>query len=501
MADPKSYSPDDPKETGWAMLSIILRPADATEAQKAEARRGCQWLQDHLGPIKLFSRNPEAVLLGHVLDHWQTHGEAPPFSVLKHSAGKLGDPHVNAHLDAFEQAMPFTHGYGVEDLDFLLGEKVTEWQVDTAGMLLSNAAMINRSGQKFKEGGKEIVLKGPQDAVSYVLRKLDGNILNMTTTPTRVSAEDSSLTRKLLAASITPKENRRFVTGLKTFDEKLGLRKGWLVGVLGIAGNGKSTLCRTLLYNAAMNGASVLQVPLEMSLEEETLAFVILHAFRQFAPECAALRIAKDHAAKSKLSTAAREFLLGPVCQDFAACFDGQEGRGRIVIARPTSNTLDDVLGLIKAEDVRHPLDIACIDHPKCIAQPGKNPRAESEKLVSKLRELSSYHREGEGLGLLLPLQANREGWRTAAKAGGVWELAAIHEDSAYGFYADLVVGVFRDDEIAGAGKMLVSVPKFRHGLPPAPFKLTVTADSQAVTEPSSVTEEALNLDEALDDI
>ncbi len=462
--------------TTWYLVKSILRPENGTQTEIDDSSQACQWLNHNLTTLEKVVSEEEKNVLQTINAYFLTYRQAPTFTLLEAAQreGIVGGKGL--FLDEYKVAD--AGGELVRqapgDLPALLAMLVKAHRDDHLSKVFQNGATIATIGvDPPGKGGEKVRLQGADDAIQYVLARLDRDAIRQGLPPTRVSSSGDPTLRQLWEAALAPDDRDKITSGITTIDERIPLRKGQLVGLLGHAGQGKSTLARTIAYNAAMSGASVLTIPLELEVGEEVAALAIIHALKVFPDESRRLKVTKAAQYQRQLSPEARSWLSG-VRADFEAQFDGQGGRGIIRVARPAAMTLDAVMALIDQEHAKHAIDVVCIDYPRCLRLPGKNPRPEAEDMVAHLKDLAAHFDSGHRLLVLAPIQSNRAGYETAKKNGGAWEMSAVLEDSAYERYADLILGVYRDEDLDDEGKVRLSTPKVRNGAPIPPWDLRV---------------------------
>jgi len=462
----------------WSLVKTILRPENATDTQKEESRRSCEWLNDNWENLKKVCGEEERNVLQQINAYFLEHHEAPTFTLLESALVVSSVGGRGIFLDEFKTADDGgeLERQAPEDLPAMLTLRAAAWRNASIARSFNNARIIALSGEDMPvKGGEKIRVHGADDAIRYILGRLDRDVIRQGGKPTRCSsAPGDTAFSSMWDAAMAEDDRDKIATGLTTIDTKIPLRKGQLVGVLGHAGQGKSTLARTIVYNAAAAGASVLVLPLELEAEEEVAALAVIHACQQFPREASRLGVTKAAQYQRRLSPEARQWLTSVVKDDFQATFDGQDGRGYIQIARPAAMNLDAVFATVDLEHTRHPLDVVLIDYPRCLRLPGKNPRQESEDMVSSLKDMAAHFDAGRRLLVLVPIQSNRAGYEVAKKNGGAWEMSAVLEDSSYERYADLILGVYRDDDLDAEGKVKLSTPKVRNGAPVQPWVLNV---------------------------
>lgn len=460
--------------TTWHLTKAILRPENATPTEVEESRRAVSWLHYNLQMVKAVCSEEEGELLENINVYYLVHRESPTLTLLEHVLLETHATTVN--LDEYKAADAAGEliRQAPEDLPAILKMRATAFRNEQLAKVFKHGMTIATIGadQAVKGGGK-LRLHGADAAIRYVLARLDRDAIRQGLPPTRVSSSGDPILAQLWDAALAPDDRDKITSGITSIDEKVPLRKGQLVGLLGHAGQGKSTLARTITYNAAISGASVLIIPLELEVGEEVAALAIIHALKVFPDESRRLNISKAAQYQRGLSPEARSWLSG-VRADFEAQFDGQAGRGLIRVARPATMTLDAVIALIDQENAKHAIDVVCIDYPRCLRLPGKNPRQEAEDMVARLKDLAAHFDSGHRLLVLAPIQSNRAGYETAKKNLGAWEMSAVLEDSAYERYADLILGVYRDDDLDDEGKVRISTPKVRNGAPIPPWDLRV---------------------------
>ena len=489
---------DSSSASMFTLIKSLLRPDHATPEQKEQGRMAAAWLNDHIGQVRRYTQNEYATLLGLVWDHYTEHKECPNREILGYEVAQEADAGLTTLWCDFVESDLADHSGWVrhepEDLDTLWSVVVEEAKQHRMVKMLQNAVIIATKGVELKKGGEKVLYKGPDASIRYLWERVDAIEMG---TPGgdrghRIDMANAQV-RDIAEKLISPKEGTRIHTGLRVLDEQIGLRKGMLCGVLGFTGSRKSSLARTIAYGAAMSGTSCLWVCLEMSRNEEVLNFLVIHAEARFHLECRDLGVTKLDAFRGKLSERAKHWLLHEVKDDLASSLDSKDGRGSLRILKPSANDWPTISGEIKGEDLCKPIDLLVIDHPKCIQLPGRNPRTEVAGLATDLKDLAASWHDGAGLLTIVPIQSNRDGWREAGKADGVWEITGIYEDSALGMWSDLIIGIYSNDEMEKASQVKISVPKIRTGVKVAPFLLNINQVSNTLTDHAEVVERELN--------
>ena len=465
--------------TFWTLFNSLLRSTKGGEAEIERSRKACTWLTGELPVLTRYCSPEEADILGLVYNHWSTNREAPSYTILRHNLSRDSNPVLEEHLKDFEAQRKDLPRVPAEDLQSVLGNKIEEFSRDKLASVLRSALMVNSTGVEVPvKGGKpgeKRHLKGPTDAIQYVVERIEsGAVGTRPTHQTHGTLQDcTALIEAIYQENADPnrQKGKRILTGINGIDKTIKIRKGHFVGLLGYAGHGKTRLGRTMIYAAALAGNNCLHFSLEQSFEEELIRYAIIHSHHPMWGKGSGISLADFE--DGKLSAKDFDFLRGTVLPDLQG---GTTLPGRVILRQPTNgSSWESIKTLIHVTDREVPLDVAMVDYlTMCRPTNHRNAREEMEDNIQDAKNEAMTFRENEGLLLVTPVQANRDGWIRAGKEGGRYEMDAVWMYSMFDKSLDLCLTVYSDDDLDKEAKVVLGSAKHRRGPNLAPLRCGV---------------------------
>ena len=460
----------------WTIFNSLLRDDDS---QAAQTRASCTWMMTELPVLRKFCTADEADILGLVYNHWSKYREAPSFQILKHHLQQASNPGLEEHLKSFEQIRDTLPKLTAVDLPAQLGAKTDEFNQNRLDSALRNALVINSSGAEISKKGQKgkIKLKGAEDAMSYLIERVEagafGTLSNAVTYTTLEAGADHMWELYQQAQDPTFTGGQRILTGIAPLDRLVKMRKGQFVGLLGYPGSGKTRFGRTIIYNAAMAGLSCLHLTLEQTVDEELVHYGSIHSYNK------ALwgrdGFPYDSLEDGALSKADASFYKNTILRDLKV---HEHMKGHIAVRMPSSGTnWEAVKTFIRIQDRERPIDVVLIDYLANVSPTSSNygkAKDEMEEIIQDAKILAMTHRGNEGLLLITPVQANREGWEKASKNGGRYESDAIYMYSQFERALDLLLSVYSDDDLTNEDRVVLGIAKYRRGKLFPPIKTAV---------------------------
>lgn len=486
-----------PTSTFWLMFHSLLKEDD-NDASALKATKACAWLSGELHIVRRYCSNAEIDLLALVHDHWAQHHEPPSYELILHYLQTDDRPTLEEYLEEYNQVRSDLKQYDVPDLGALLSKKVDEFESARLDDLIKVTKAINTTGVELKRHGEVTRLKGPRDATRYFMERLESTAMF---TQGRVSKgvvqENASDLFDVYQENKNPaSKKRKILTGIHEIDEVLGSRKGHFVGILGYAGQRKTSLARTWCYNAALAGNNILHVTLEQTYEEELIMYSLIHSHH---PKWGGrFNISAKQFDDGLLSKEEEDFLFHEVIPDM------QENiPGKIIIRQPTEGTTwDSIKNLLYITDRETPVDVFLIDYLTiCSTKSTRDHVAEMELAIKDAKLLSLTFRGNEGLLIITPVQGNRDGWIDAGKNEGKWETTGIFRYSEFDKSLDALLSVYLDDDLKADGQIIISSAKTRRAEGVKPFRAAMSAAVGKISNLRTGSTSSIDLDGIIDDL
>ena len=460
----------------WTIFNSLLRDDDT---QAAQTREACTWMMTELPVLRRFCTADETDILGLVYNHWSKYREAPSFQILKHHLQQASNPGLEEHLKSFEQIKDTLPKLTAVDLPAQLGAKMDEFNQNRLDSALRNALVINSSGAEISKKGQKgkIKLKGPEDALSYIIERVEagafGTVSDAVTCMSLEAGADHMWELYQQAADPNFTGGQRILSGIAPLDRLVKMRKGQFVGLLGYPGSGKTRFGRTILYNAAMAGLNCLHLTLEQTVDEELVHYGSIHSYNKLL--WGREGVPYDSLEDGALDKTDAAFYKNVVLRDLKV---HERMKGAVTVRMPSNGTTwEAVKTYIRIQDRERPLDVVLIDYLANVSPTSSNygrAKEEMEEIIQDAKTFAMTFRNNEGVLLITPVQANREGWEQACKNGGRYESNAIYMYSQFERALDLILSVFSDDDLINEDRVVLGVAKYRRGKLFPPIKTGV---------------------------
>lgn len=440
----------------------LLRHGDSSEESK-RALEACSWLSDHLSTIRKISGSTEAELIGYIYNFWSVHKKAPSIDILKESIErKASSPLLSERITEYEELYEELAIHSALDLDQILADRVEEFESQRLSDVMKVVKQIN-SGS-FEDTKTKKKLAGPKDAMRYLFQQVERGTL---TTSSRNSSgslnEDAGYIQDIYEKFKSDRlaGNLRVYTHIDGIDKHLAIKRGDFVGVLGYAGQRKSSLCRSIAYNSAMDGFNVLHITLEQTYEEELIIYGIIHSHHPKWGE--RFKISKRDFDDGNLKPEEEEFLFKTVIPDLKVNLPG-----KLLIRQPIEGTTwDSVKTTAEITNQTNQLDLLFVDYlTLCEIRTGR--KEEMEALIKDAKQFALHFDSGRGVVFLTPVQGNRDGWVEAGKNEGRWEMNGVFQYSEFDKSVDTMLSVYMNDDNKADNQIIISSAKTRRseGIP-----------------------------------
>ena len=465
--------------TFWSIFHALIRHKKE-EPERTKLAGG--WLAAEYLTLRSFALGEELEFLAIMYESYETNAftMGPSLALLRQNIEAKNSPALDEKLVEYLAVAKDLPVFTNLDLPAKLVEKGKEFRNHRATVLFRNAQKIVGEGAEVKDEitRKPRLLKGSADAVRYLFTKLDSGIgQNPTATPTHGTLQASSERLESIYDEITNPTNtkgRVIPVGIASIDNRVRMRKGDFVGVLGYAGAGKTRFCRGWVYNAVSKGFNCLHFSMEQTFEEELIRYALIHAVHpQWGLDHTDPRIPTLEAyTDGTLTAKQRDFLFNAVIPDLR---EGSTMSGLLTIRQPTEGSTWEVLkSLIHASNQSANLDMVCVDYLTMVDTDLRNHKEEMATIIQSAKTLAMGFNDGQGLLFVTPVQASRRGWEIAKKNQGQFDLDAIYQYSQYEKAVDTMVTVFSDDDLDAEAKVAIGTVKYRRGKNLNPTKVGV---------------------------
>jgi replicative DNA helicase len=435
----------------------------------------------------VFSNEIDLKIYGFISSFASEYSEVPSYtSIVEHFNRQEEYPVV-------DRLSMFCHEPSIHKGDFILrlDQRIEDQKRNTVHQLLSEAAQILQTGLKEKDGREDVWLRGPVAAVQRIMDKGHDII-----TPPRSEKLAGNVTTDILAAKEEylkrkndPTIGYGALTGIKQIDTLGGSKRKELWTHAAFTGGLKSTFALNWLYNQSIHyGKNVMMTSLEMPYAQCRRILQCMHTihpkFKEIRME---LGIQRDPFGDVGLSYAKvrdglltsdeEKFFFDYVLEDYVYNKD-EYGALEIFEADPNKSKFTTVDIRHRAETIsaKHPLDMMIVDHGGLV-HPSKNYHSTTEsqnEVMRNLKKLAMGFNGGQGIGVVALFQINREGFKSAQKNGGKYNLTHLSYANECEKSSDIVTAGYIDDELRQKNKILFQCLKSRDNAPFEDFYLRV---------------------------
>ena len=474
----------------WRLFHNLIRHDD-TQTEVDRATEACVWLAENILPLRRVTNLQQIEILSSIHAFWFNHRSAPSYQILKETLERGNTTAgIMEEFSLYDEQEDLTI-YSVKDLGQLLTDMVDEWQQDRLTQVLKVTRAINTNS--WKDPKTKRTYSGAKDAARYLIEAVESGIVFSNQKAASGALNDTAnelygLYEKYKADRIAG--NLRVRTGIPEIDKHVAIKRGDFVGVLGYAGQRKSSLCRTVAYNAAMAGFNVLHISLEQTYDEERIIYGIIHSSHQkfgFGPDGQPWCLSKRNFDNGELSAEEEAFLRDIVLPDLE-----ENLGGRLIIRQPIEgSSWPSIKMMAEVINQTTPIDLLFLDYIAICATQSRNTKEEIEANIKDAKQTALTFGDGRGVVFMTPVQGNRKGWEAAKETDppGQWDLTGIYEYSELDRSSDLILSVLIDDEKVGKNEIAISSVKCRRAEPLKVFQAKVSQTSGIVVSKSSVYE------------
>ena len=455
-------------------MKVLLRSSfrDGPKDNPTLFLRNAQSLRDSgLG----FDLPEDGAIWAYVTDFIDQHHHVPDASTIRGHFERVSQVPVVDRLDMLCVEKPRTQG----DFLQLLESRVQDRRIRVVTEVLREAARIVDTGVTIKEGHEERILRGPAHAVRYVLDNSHRVItpVNGVRLSGDVTSDGDAFLKEYERVENDPLAGIGQFSGLRQMDVALkGAKRGELWTHAAFTGGLKSTLAMNWHYNQAVyyQHSSVL-VSLEMPYQQVRRIIYAIHSqHEKFAQIRHDLGIGKSldysRMRDGELSDNERKFMFDHVVPDFNDPAN-RYGHIHIEVADPDKsdfnvNDLRSRCELLYSKDPA--IQMVTVDHAGLMQSRGKY-RSTTEKLNEVLRDLkrlSMNFNRGMGIAVVALFQISREGYKSAEKNGGRYNLTHLSYANEAERSSDIVTAGWVDTELREGNLVKIQCLKSRDNAP-----------------------------------
>ncbi len=444
----------------------------------------------------VFDIPEDEIVWKYVQDFSSQYHHAPEVSTIRGHFSAVKQLEVVDRLDALSVTTPKIQG----DFGRHLEQRVEDRRVKMVGEILRESARILEIGVTVKENRKDRILKGPTEAIRYIMNR--GHEVVTPVTGVRltgdVTSDGDSFLREVERMEQDPLAGIGQYSGIEQMDILRGAKRGELWTHAGFTGGMKSTLALNWLYNQAVfYKHSSIMFSLEMPYPQVRRILYGLHSFHEKFAEirkqlgikrCLPYQKIRD----GELSPEERKFLFEYVVPDFNDPAN-QYGSIHVEVADPDKSDFTIVDLKAKAEILRDKdpaIAMLCVDHAGLMASRERtsNTTERLNEVLRDLKRLSMSFDRGAGIAVLNLFQINREGFKAAEKNGGKYNLTHLSYASEAERSSDIVTATYIDDDLRSRNLLKFQCLKSRDDSPFGDFYAGVVWECRRIHTAHDVT-------------
>lgn len=307
-------------------------------------------------------------------------------------------------------------------------------------------------------------LRGPSDAVDLITSKLAtiGRNMRQSVVEGELRAGVEGYQREMERRAA---RGTGVLSGIRAIDEAhFGLQPGQLAFILAFTSHYKSTFSMNWAYRAAIRQQkNVGIVSLEMSGFSLQTALTLMHCSHpRFDDERGGLKITAETVRTNNFDPAQRAF-WGKVLDDLAT----NQDYGRIFFREPQgAMTVPEIQRWAEKINRDQRLELLVIDYLGLVdlstTNKGMEQSSHLNQVVRQTKMLAMGFNKGQGVPILSPFQANRQGYADAEKNSGRYKLTAMAWAPEAEKSADLVYSLYLDDALRQSNELVLGNLKAR---------------------------------------
>jgi replicative DNA helicase len=401
-------------DTERALISKIVETGGIVEASGKYGIEVDHWADDECRDVY------EIVLL-----HWRLHNSPPSKNVVRRKYRELLERRLHEGLIRAEQVKDFVFDPAEDALSYYAEEfmKDVRWRNGRERLTHIANALKDRSRlmdleKEFLNAGKIFAQLSPGFSVYRF----------------------SEMEHRVNEYEIAKAEDRPpgIMTGFPTLDGLMhGFQPGQTAVIAAPTGYGKTTLTQAMLFNAYIQKKTPLLFPCEMSGEEVYSRW-----------DAMATKVSRKAMKALTLSDADVEHWKYVAKR-------AKEASGEHDILVPRQNCAGITVERIWAEVSRHEPDIVAVDYIGLMSTP-KN--LVGHQGVAYNVDQLKINAVSTSIPHIVVAQTNRDGFNSGVQTSNIGESIRISQT------CDLMIGLWRDDDMKSNQLMKLSVPKHRNG-------------------------------------
>lgn len=403
-----------------------------------------------------FEVQTDNIIWEFIRDFVAKHHHVPAVETLRSYYEHVHEPEVVDRIEFLSTQRPRVAGDFVQYLE----QKVEDRRKRLVAEVLAQSHNILTTGITVRQNREDIMLRGPRDAVSYIMEHARDIVAPATGGKLSGSVTDDhfEVLQEYEQVKNDPLAGKGQLTGLDAIDESLGgAKRGELWTHAAFTGGLKSTFMLNWAYNQCISGESVLIFSLEMPYKQ---CRRILYAMHSLHPKVRArfkeaTGVEMPSLDYSKVRDGGLDEVGEKVLEWVAKDFGNPEhGYGKILIevANPekTDFTVADLRSQAELLYAKKPFSMIVVDHMGLMA-PRKWVSSTTERLnevIRDLKKLAMGFNRGAGIAVLGLFQISREGYKAAEKNGGNYNLTHLSYANECERSSDIVTATWVDDEM-----------------------------------------------------
>jgi replicative DNA helicase len=396
------------------------------------------------------------------------HHHVPDIITLKNHFEKIDKNFdVSNQIEVIKTIKPVYKG----DFKKRLEGKVEEQRIRKLEMILKEGNEINYNGMEVRDGKIKEILKGPFDAIKYVIRKsedINRQISGLRKSGETISVEDvKEFSEDYDMRRDDPLFGKGYECGIDQMDESLGgLKNKQLWTHAAFTGQLKSTLAMNWVYHQAVyNKENSVFFSLEMPYEQCKRIIYIMHSmhekFNDIRMELgiqenkdSPIGLEYKKVRDGQLSKEEEIFLKEHVLSDLAN-LDNNYGKIMIKCRDKMNYNVNDIK--LDAEILyrSNPFKMIVIDHVLLVDSINRHPNTteRSNEIVMNLKKMTEIFNNGDGTAILALFQISREGVKRADKSNGMYSLYDLSYSNEIERSSDVVTTTYLNPELKQASR------------------------------------------------